>query len=304
MLRASLAASAMNKSSLDLRPGFDILGLLCYSEILFVVSGSVPMDKVSYSEAKASGLASYFTGVPCKHGHVAMRRTVNRACRECDAIKAKLRYDTKLAHDETYLSRARERAAKWAADNPEKYRANQKQWRQGHAKEYRAYNIQWRKDNREQIKQRKAEKRKAFPHIEKQSHKRKYSNPVYASAAKARAKVWRKKNKTRYIQLNLKWRRENPERAKSIARAGSINRRAIERNVGKISASDVRFIRAKRQCAACGQINARMEIDHIVALSRGGTNHRSNLQLLCRPCNRSKWANDAETWAREKGYIS
>ena len=28
------------------------------------------------------------------------------------------------------------------------------------------------------------------------------------------------------------------------------------------------------------------EVDHVVPRSRGGTDHKSNLQLLCSPCNR------------------
>ena len=30
------------------------------------------------------------------------------------------------------------------------------------------------------------------------------------------------------------------------------------------------------------------EVDHMVPRSRGGTDHKSNLQLLCSPCNRIK----------------
>ena len=30
------------------------------------------------------------------------------------------------------------------------------------------------------------------------------------------------------------------------------------------------------------------EVDHVVPRSRGGTDHKGNLQLLCSPCNRIK----------------
>lgn len=35
------------------------------------------------SEAKAQGLKTYFTGKPCKHGHVAIRLVSNGSCRQC-----------------------------------------------------------------------------------------------------------------------------------------------------------------------------------------------------------------------------
>ena len=51
------------------------------------------------------------------------------------------------------------------------------------------------------------------------------------------------------------------------------------------------------KCAACGKdglmvfadiLEKCAAIDHIIPLSRGGTNDESNLQLLCRSCNASK----------------
>lgn len=40
-------------------------------------------------------------------------------------------------------------------------------------------------------------------------------------------------------------------------------------------------------CATCAQAKP-LTIDHIVPVSKGGTNDLGNLQLLCRPCNTSK----------------
>jgi 5-methylcytosine-specific restriction endonuclease McrA len=48
--------------------------------------------------------------------------------------------------------------------------------------------------------------------------------------------------------------------------------------------------RDRQECRHCGAIakNIAMEIDHIIPLSRGGRDIFSNLQALCRPCNRKK----------------
>lgn len=45
--------------------------------------------------------------------------------------------------------------------------------------------------------------------------------------------------------------------------------------------------RDNSQCVACGATND-IEIDHIVPISRGGTGDPSNLQAMCRSCNRRK----------------
>lgn len=44
------------------------------------------MDVISRSEAKAKGLKTYFTGKPCKHGHIAIRGTVDGSCRVCSSL--------------------------------------------------------------------------------------------------------------------------------------------------------------------------------------------------------------------------
>lgn len=45
------------------------------------------MNIISRAEAKAAASKRYFTGKPCKHGHVSERVTVNGACTECDRLK-------------------------------------------------------------------------------------------------------------------------------------------------------------------------------------------------------------------------
>jgi 5-methylcytosine-specific restriction endonuclease McrA len=42
------------------------------------------------------------------------------------------------------------------------------------------------------------------------------------------------------------------------------------------------------RCMACGK-EAKLERDHIIPLSQGGTDDISNLQVLCHSCNSRKW---------------
>ena len=42
------------------------------------------MDIISRKDAKAQGLTHYFTGKPCKHGHIAQRLTSKGICLDCN----------------------------------------------------------------------------------------------------------------------------------------------------------------------------------------------------------------------------
>ena len=48
-------------------------------------------DKHPRSVAIDNGEVHYFTGVPCKHGHIAKRRVKDRVCTECDLVAKKRR---------------------------------------------------------------------------------------------------------------------------------------------------------------------------------------------------------------------
>ena len=70
------------------------------------------MDIITRAEALAQGLRHYFTGKPCKRGHVSIRNTRKAACLECDRQIKIL-----LHKDPVYLARLNTRRRKRYADD-------------------------------------------------------------------------------------------------------------------------------------------------------------------------------------------
>ncbi len=100
-----------------------------------------------------------------------------------------------------------------------------------------------------------------------------------------------------------KWRAENPIAAKRLSSKSRRDRNSVE---GRHSKSDVDkiLIYQKGRCAACAEkLREEFEVDHIIPLSKGGTDWPKNIQILCRPCNRAKYNRMPEVFMREKGYL-
>lgn len=72
------------------------------------------------AEAKAAGAAHYFTGEPCKHGHIAPRKTKG-ACVECLQVEWRKAADTRAEYFKTYNKRedVKERKHVWYQENRE-----------------------------------------------------------------------------------------------------------------------------------------------------------------------------------------
>ena len=70
--------------------------------------------------------------------------------------------------------------------------------------------------------------------------------------------------------------------------------KTIEAKPGRLPESEWEVLRRfilKRDgytCLKCGARYMQLDVDHILALAAGGTNHRTNLQTLCLKCHEAK----------------
>jgi 5-methylcytosine-specific restriction endonuclease McrA len=204
---------------------------------------------VSRSEAIATGQTLYYTGKPCKYGHIAPRRLPSSDCTECNKVRAAA---WNKAHEESVKARLR-------AD----YLANLPKRKAQKAANYAA--------NREKLI------------AQSGAWKRANKDKVAASFKKNRPK--------HMLQYRLK---EQRRRARKVSAGGTFTQDDV---------SDIRRLQ-KGKCALCKcSIKKRYHIDHIMPLALGGSNFRSNIQLLCAPCNLSKHAKHPIVFAQSRGLL-
>lgn len=96
---------------------------------------------------------------------------------------------------------------------------------------------------------------------------------------------WQRARKVRWIE-------RNQERYRVSARAAASRRRARKIGApGDYTPEDIhaRYAAQGGRCWWCGTgLNGAYQIDHVVPLAKGGSNHADNLVCACAPCNRSK----------------
>lgn len=103
------------------------------------------MDReiISRSDAIAQGLDRYFTGKPCKHGHISERRADARACLECVSVYHAAWYQANKARKDAAT-------AAWAKANPKKRVNFVRKWQAKNPEKAKAYTAEWyaSRDNR------------------------------------------------------------------------------------------------------------------------------------------------------------
>jgi len=218
---------------------------------------------VTRSEARSADSKRYFTGRPCRHGHIGERLVSNGSCLICSyARDATCRAENPREtrdKDARYRAASREKrricCAAWRKANPEKARASVLAWTAANTDRINARRKVWRSLNREKFSARYA---------------------VYMAA-----------NQEKRRDREAAIRAAQPEKH----RAFNANRRARKRQ-GKC---------AHPRCRK--RISNGYHIDHIIPLAIGGSNDRRNLQLLCRQCNLSKHTTHPIDLARRNGML-
>jgi len=222
-------------------------------------------DIITRKEALAKGLKRYFTGKPCKHGHISERTA--SGCIECHNILSQDKYHQNIEAEHA-------RSAKYHAANKERARL---------------YGLKHRAKNSDKLKA----VRKAYKAANRQeiAAKAKIYNAAARDKIAERKKKYYSENREQY-RVYVRNRRAMMREAEGVHTAD---------DVLKILAQQ-KWLCAEPTCRADLR-KIKRHVDHIMPLSLGGSNWPSNLQCLCHACNRSKWAKTPEQWAQQNGRL-
>lgn len=220
-------------------------------------------------EARARGGLKFVCDAPCASGHIGERYSRDAICVVCNSMRT-----ATFGKKNRPELRVKERYRR--AKNPEKWRAK---GRRRYAK------------NRDVIRSQNRVRLASLTDEQKQ----RYAN---------RRKAYYREN-IKKIRANIRaYRAAHPE----VAKVALARRRARLKNAsGSHGIRDLREILKlqKDKCAYCriSLRSAGKHLDHIISLSVGGSNDRSNLQFLCPPCNIAKSNKDPIMFSRERGML-
>jgi hypothetical protein len=221
---------------------------------------------VTREQARQYGLTRFFTGKPCKHGHLSQRTTANGGCIQCNAITTKALYQQEAPEKR---QRRLETTVAWRAKFREDCLAYGRDYARAHKAEQRARQIA----NRELLNAQAREARLRNPEL-----------------FKARAARFGKTPKGKLSRAVDAQRR----RARLLGAEGVYTRDDVLR-IGE---------RQKWKCHWCGiPTKKKYHADHLISLAKGGTNWPSNIVISCPTCNWNKNDLDPIDFARRIGRL-
>lgn len=230
---------------------------------------------VTREQAQALGLSRFFTGNPCKNGHLSERSLRDGCCVVCG-------YENRRG---------------WKAANHAKVLESEREYRNRNheailARRLANYPVQ--KLTMQAYYAANAETIKA------QAKARRLADP---DGNRARKHAHYLANKAAAFQRTADYDARFPEKKRA---RGRNYRSRLNGAEGSHTGDDIKTLYEKQygRCVYCNvKLGSDYHVDHIVALSKGGSNWPGNLQLTCSDCNNRKRAMDPLEFARRIGKL-
>lgn len=169
-------------------------------------------------------------------------------------------------------------------------RARAQQYRREHLQQYAEYDRA-----RANLPQRvEARRRYQLEHEEEISeYKKRWAADNEEKVASSRLAYY-ERNRAEVIARSKEWAEDNPEKVRQAKADNRRKRRTAKHaSLGSFTAEEFRALCEGygNRCLACGDAECALEADHVVPLTKGGSDDIGNIQPLCGSCNRKKLVN-------------
>lgn len=213
-----------------------------------------------------------------------------------------------------------ERLAKiyeWQKKNPEKVAASRKRYKERNKDKLLADNRRYLINNPDKARQFRRTKylnnSEYYKERSKSHHRRNKDSPEYKKSLLERSEAWKQANPEQFKANQRSWRRRNVEHIAELARkykeehpeqrrAAHSRRRSRKKNANGATSKEQFKSRIEMFGGMCTYCDSEYEhMDHVIPLSKGGTNWPANLRPACAKCNTSKSAStNWKLWIQKK----
>lgn len=193
--------------------------------------------------------------------HIRRADGYSSVCRECERAyrraNAVHRSETTRRWQKANSERDKARKARWWDEHPEKRSEYNRRFRLAHPEVVRANHRRWREANRDYVNADMRER-------------------------------WRERYAAKYKQVRQLWRKTNVVKMRAYCLNYQAKKRGAE---GRYTDDDILGKLADQNglCFWCSEpLPSLYHVDHVIPLSRGGSNDPDNLVCACVSCNTSK----------------
>lgn len=247
------------------------------------------------------------------------------SCKECKKTARRAYYiqnaEKAKAYSKEYVANNREHTVqyqkRYAEQHQAELRAYKKAYHAKHQEQLIARSRQWYAEHKRQVSENG--KRYREEHAEEKRERDKQYRLEHAEEKRERDRKYKEEHKSELIEQSKQYYAEHrderlayikqyyqTERGIIAKRAHAHNRRARKKKASGSHTTEQLYQQLKSQEGKCFYCQVELRYarnswhaDHVVPLSRGGSNDISNIVISCPKCNRKKHAKLPHEWANE-----
>ena len=237
----------------------------------------------------------------------------SKVCTKCGIDKQFTDFYKENRTKNGYQARCKSCAKEYSDANKDVLKAKARRRYEEYGRDLKAAKDRANREANPSIHKEQYQRRKAYHSEYARQYKKDHPEVIQRASGNRKRKA-----EANGVPSTTEWRMRNPDRARAtykawveknieLRRSHSRNRRAVQASAsGVFTGDDAKKILTlqRGKCPVCkASLDDGYHVDHIHPLSKGGTNDKSNIQLLCPHCNWSKNARDPLAFMQSRGFL-